>query len=133
MSKAINNLYKLITAINTRGIDKKHTQSISVDIVTFNSFEGTDKELIKLLKKIQCETLKYLEKELKLVVKNHYRNMWMVLGMSMFGLPLGVVFGFSIGNMGFIDVGLSIGMVIGVGTKMDEQVKKQDRVLNIDC
>ena len=55
----------------------------------------------------------------------------MVLGMSSFGLPLGVAFGASLSNMGLLGVGLPIGMVIGiaVGLKKDNQAAKEGRQL----
>jgi hypothetical protein len=34
----------------------------------------------------------------------------MVLGMSAFGIPMGVAFGLSMGNIGLLGIGLPIGM-----------------------
>ena len=69
-----------------------------------------------------------------MVPKNYYRNMWLALGMSVFGLPIGVAFGASIGNMGLLGVGLPIGMAIGtlVGSQMDKKALKESRQLNIE-
>lgn len=77
--------------------------------------------------------LKLLEKELKLVPKDHYRTRWMVVGMSAFGLPFGVVFGTSLGNMAYLGLGLPIGMGIGIaiGASMDEKAKKEGRQLTL--
>lgn len=88
----------------------------------------------KLLKTNLSKILKLLEKELKLVPKSHYRNQWMVLGMSAFGLPIGVAFGISIGNLGLLGLGLPIGMAIGiaVGTGMDEKARKEGRQLSCE-
>lgn len=58
----------------------------------------------------------------------------MVLGMPTIGLPIGVAFGASIGNMGLLGIGLPIGMVIGLalGSGMDKKVSKEGRQLNIE-
>ena len=74
------------------------------------------------------------EKELKIVTKNYYRNLWMVLGMSAFGLPLGVAFGLSLGNIGLLAIGLPIGMAIGtlVGSKLDKKALESGKQLDIE-
>lgn len=75
-----------------------------------------------------------LEKEVKLVPKNHYRNRWLALGMAAFGLPMGVVFGISLGNMAFLAIGLPIGMAIGiaVGTGLDKKASEEGRQLDVE-
>ena len=71
---------------------------------------------------------------MKIVPINHYRNLWMVIGMSAFGLPLGVAYGTSIGNIGMMAIGLPIGMVIGIaiGTNMDKKALADGRQLSIE-
>ena len=56
----------------------------------------------------------------------------MVLGMSAFGIPMGVLFGLSIGNMGMLGIGLPIGMAIGVGlgSSMDKKAYNEGRQLD---
>lgn len=104
----------------------------SVDILNSSTFKGT--QLAKLLKQKQTAILKQVEKEHKIVPKNYYRTLWMVLGMSAFGLPIGVAFGLSIGNIGLLAIGLPIGMGIGiaVGMSMDKKAMNEGRQLNIE-
>ena len=104
----------------------------SVDILNLSTFNGA--QLTKLLKKKQTAILKQVEKEHKIVPKNYYRTLWMVLGMSAFGLPIGVAFGLSIGNIGLLAIGLPIGMGIGiaVGMSMDKKAMNEGRQLNIE-
>ncbi len=96
---------------------------INTGIDQINSFSEPEKELRKQIRKTQSGILKLIERELKLVTKNHYRNTWLAVGMAAFGIPLGVAFGISIGNMGLLGIGLPIGMVIGmaVGSVMDKK------------
>lgn len=104
----------------------------SVDILNLSTFNGA--KLTKLLKQKQTAILKQVEKEHKIVPKNYYRTLWMVLGMSAFGLPIGVAFGLSIGNIGLLAIGLPIGMGIGivVGMSMDKKAMNEGRQLNIE-
>jgi hypothetical protein len=79
--------------------------------------------------------LKLLEKEQKIVPKKHYQTLWMVLGMSSFGLPMGVAFGLALGNIGLMGLGLPIGMGIGLamGTKMDKKALAEGRQLAFEA
>ena len=88
----------------------------------------------KQLRKTQTSILSKIEKELKLVTKNHYRNTWLAVGMAAFGIPLGVAFGASLGNMAFLGIGLPIGMIIGmaVGTNMDTKAFDEGRQLDLE-
>jgi len=103
-----------------------------VAIVNASAFIGND--LIKLVKKEQTLILKQVEKAHKIAPKNYYRNLWMLLGFTAFGLPIGVSFGLSIGNIGLMGVGLPIGMAIGaaVGASMDKKALNEGRQLDIE-
>ena len=92
------------------------------------------KELRKQIKNTQSGIIKLIEKEHKLVTKNHYRNTWLVVGMAVFGIPLGVAFGASLGNMAFLGIGLPIGMAIGsaVGTAMDKKAFEEGRQIDLE-
>jgi hypothetical protein len=104
----------------------------SIDILNSSRLSGA--QLTKLIKQKQTAILKQVEKELKIVPKNYYRTLWMVIGMSAFGLPIGVAFGLSIGNLGLLALGLPIGMGIGiaVGMSMDKKAMNEGRQLNIE-
>ncbi len=79
-----------------------------------------------------------IEKELKLVTKNHYRNTWLALGMAAFGIPLGVAFGTSLGNIAFIGIGLPNGLPnglavgIAVGTGMDKKAFEEGKQMDLE-
>jgi len=57
-------------------------KSINIDIDGINNSTQSGKEMLGLLRKKQTKIVKILEKELKLVSINHYRKMWLALGMS---------------------------------------------------
>lgn len=86
------------------------------------------------IKKAENQLIKLVEKEAKLVPKNYYRNLWMALGMSAFGIPLGVAFGLSIGNLAMMAVGIPIGFGIGiaVGSNLDQKAFDEGRQLDVE-
>jgi hypothetical protein len=58
----------------------------------------------------------------------------MAIGMSAFGIPLGVAFGASLGNMGLLGIGIPIGMVFGmaIGSGMDKKAIQEGRQLDLE-
>ena len=129
-----NDFEKLINELKKRKVPSDIVNSVNRDIDNINSFTGSNKDLLKQLKKAQSGIIKLAEKELKLVTKNHYRNMWLAMGMSAFGIPFGVVFGISLGNMAFLGIGIPIGMAIGIGigTAMDKKAFEEGRQLDLE-
>jgi hypothetical protein len=90
--------------------------------------------MTKLIKQKQSFIIKQVEKAHKIVPKNYYRTMYMLFGMSGIGIPIGVAFGLSIGNLGLLGLGLPIGMGIGVaiGSSLDKKALNTGRQLNIE-
>ncbi len=125
---------KLLNELNTKELTNEIMLAINNNIKQLNAITNSEKELGKQLKKSQTTILRILEKDLKLVPKNHYRNTWLAIGMSAFGIPLGVAFGASLENMAFIGIGLPIGMAIGiaVGTSMDKKASDNGKQLDIE-
>jgi hypothetical protein len=108
--------------------------AINKEIELINHFYGSDEGLINQLARAQKRILKLLEKQLRIVPRNHYLNLWMVLGMSAFGVPLGVVWGTTSGTMANLGIGLPIGMAIGiaVGAVLDGKARREGRQLDLD-
>jgi len=127
-------LGEFLNQLHKKNLTQNIIESINQDIEEVNAASLTGNDFRKLVKQKQTKIIKLLEKDLKVVPKNYYRNMWLALGMSVFGLPLAVAFGASIGNMGLLGVGLPIGMAIGtlVGSRMDKKALEEGRQLNIE-
>jgi len=108
--------------------------SINKGIDQVNTVSDSEKELKKQIKKNQSTILKTIEKELKLVTKNHYRNTWLPVGMAAFGIPLGVAIGTSTGNMAYLGIGFPFGLAIGIaiGTSMDKKAFEEGRQLDLE-
>jgi|SRR5690554_32361 len=124
----------LLTELKKRELPEEIVLFINEGIDEVNSASDSEKELSSQIKKTQTSILKLVEKELKLVPKNYYRNIWLALGMAAFGIPLGVAFGISMGNMGLLGLGLPIGLAIGiaVGAGMDKKAFESGRQLNLE-
>jgi hypothetical protein len=125
---------KLLTELRTKELPNETVNSINDGIDQINSVSESEKVLRRQINKTQSHIIKLIEKEHKLVTKNHYRNTWLAVGMAVFGIPLGVAFGASLGNMAFLGIGLPIGMAIGiaVGTGMDKKAFEEGRQIDLE-
>ena len=123
---------KLLNELRKRTLPDEVVAYINSCIGLVNS--TTDFGLRNQVKKTQADILKLLEKELKVVIKNHYRNEWMATGLATFGVPIGVIYGILNHNMAMLGFGLPIGMLIGmaVGSSMDKRALKEGRQLDIE-
>ncbi len=123
LSEVYIQLEELLKELNKKKLSPQVVEHINLEIKELNTSSLTDSRLLKFAKEKRTKIIRLFEKEHKIVPKNYYRNLWLVLGMSAFGLPLGVVFGLMTSNMGLLAIGLPIGMAIGiaVGTKMDNK------------
>ncbi|OZV70967.1 hypothetical protein [Winogradskyella aurantia] len=124
-------LQSLLAELQSRVLPDTMVTVINSEIDQLNASNTKDPKLYKQVFNTQQCILNHLEKSLKIVPKGYYQRLWMVLGMSAFGIPLGVALGTSQGNMGLLGIGLPIGMVIGiaVGTSLDKKAAKDNRQL----
>ena len=134
----LNRIYtqfnELLNELRKKELNENVEISINESINNLNSSTLSGTQLTKLVKQKQTAILKQVEKEQKIVPKNYYRTMWMLVGMSGIGLPIGVAFGLSIGNIGLLGLGLPIGMAIGlvIGMSLDKKALNDGRQLNIE-
>lgn len=124
---------QLIEEINKKDIPKESLHLISEMIKELQSNPKSAKLYAINIRRTQTKILRMLQKEHKIVPKNQFRNMWMAIGMSAFGVPMGVAFGASLQNMAFIGIGIPVGMIIGmaIGAGMDKKAEQEGRQLNI--
>lgn len=133
-SNACQSLGKLLNALESKELSMETQDFIDQEVDQLNSILTIDQNFIKVIKSKESNIIKLVEKKHKIVPKNYYKKLWMVLGMSAFGIPMGVAFGLSIGNLGMLGIGLPIGMGIGVaaGTVMDNKAFKEGRQLDFE-
>lgn len=132
--KRLVTFQKLIDELNTKEIPEKLSATINVLIDQLNTYIEQDQKLIKEIRKAQTTIVKTVEKELKIVPKNYYQNLWMGIGIGGFGIPMGVAFGAALDNMAFIGIGLPIGLALGIaiGASMDKKAFNEGRQLDIE-
>lgn len=125
---------RLLVELRKKALSDEVLKAINNGIDKINSVSVSEKALRKQINKTQSHIIKLIEKEHKLVTKNHYRNTWLAVGMSAFGIPIGLAFGASLGSMAYLGIGLPIGMVIGmaVGTSMDNKAFNEGRQLDLE-
>lgn len=137
-SKSLQSAYdrfaELLLSIENLDLREETVKEMNDNISMANEVKESEKLKMQFLKK-RHSILQILKKKEKLVAKNHYRNLWMALGMTIFGIPFGVVFALSLDNLVFIAIGLPIGMPIGlaIGAQKDKQAAEEGRQLNVDA
>ena len=125
----------LLSELRKKEVPDSIIQTINNEVEEINTSDSlTTNDLRKVIKKKQTAILRLIEKDLKLVPKNYYRTLWLALGMTVFGMPLGVLAGVLLGQPGLFAIGLPIGVAIGVtvGTLMDKTAAKENRQLNLE-
>jgi len=134
LSNAVNLFNQLLEELRKKELPDELISSLNQGIDELNTFSDRGKALRKEIHRQQSVILARLEKELKIVPKKHYQNTWMALGISTFGIPLGVALGISLDNMAFIGIGLPIGLTIGlaIGAGMDKKALEEGRQLDIE-
>jgi len=134
----LNELYsqfqEILEKLKHQKLPSEAVQYINNIVEQINSTMLQDKALLKLLKDKQNIIIKYLEKEHKIVPKNYYKKLWLAVGMTAFGLPIGVVFGLLMKNMGLMAIGLPIGLGFGAaaGSSMDKKALQEGRQIDVE-
>ncbi|MDI1322971.1 MAG: hypothetical protein PSV36_09490 [Algoriphagus sp.] len=125
---------RLLEEMKSRNLPKSIIEFTNQELLLIDGASSNEKTFAKQLKKSQTLILKLLEKELKIVPKNYYLTIYMSLGMAAFGIPIGVAFGLSLGNLAFLGIGLPIGMAIGtaIGTAKDSKAKASGNQLEVE-
>jgi len=125
---------RLILEIKKKKLPEEIELVINKHITQLNSITDTDKILRNEIRKEQSKIVGMLAQKLKIVPINYFRKTWFVLGMTVFGIPIGAAFGLSLNNMAYLGIGLPVGMSIGLamGSRMDNKAKEEGRQLDIE-
>ena len=136
INKAYNKLQSLIEALDKKEITSPELGSINERIELLNSFNGSEKELIKIINKTYRFIITFIEKNLKLVLKHHFRALWMFYG-SMAGVVLTSIFtNFDFASIDvFASLILPMAVVAGIviGIVMDNNAEKEDRQIDLEA
>lgn len=127
-------LDKLYLELEKKDLPAEVVEFINNRTDYLNTLGEQDPRLLKLLRKTKQDIVKQVEKQVKIVPRNYYRNLWMVIGMSVYGLPIGVIYATITQNWGLLGIGLPIGMLLGMGhgARLDKKASEELRQLDLD-
>jgi hypothetical protein len=130
----MSNFKELIEELQKKEVPQELEDEVSQIVLELNSSTLEGKKLRGLVFKKRRKTVQLIISKLNLFPINYHRKQWLVLGMSIFGAPIGVALGISLGSMAFLGLGLPIGMIVGiaVGTNMDRKAKAEGRQLDVE-
>ncbi len=123
----------MVEELNKKEIPDEIEAMINKEISLIDSFTGTDKELIKTINKTYTNILNLVRNKLGLVPKHYYQNLWMALGLSVFGVPFGILWFVASNNPAMFAIGIPLGLPIGiaVGSQKDKKAAKENKQLQI--
>ncbi|RKS53506.1 hypothetical protein BC962_1758 [Gillisia mitskevichiae] len=134
ISKEYELLEDLVQELQSRELPPEVVVDLNEEIFRLNAVIDNHLKLYFYIKLVKKKVLKKLIKDLEIVPKNYYRNLWLALGMCVFGLPLGIVLSTILDNISAIAMGLPIGLAIGVfvGSEMDKRAQENNRQLELE-
>lgn len=129
--KAYTKFSELLKEFEFKELSIETVSLINDEIEKLNAISTSDKKFYNSINDKENKIIRLVANKHKIVPINYYKKLWMLLGMSSFGIPLGVVFGFSIGNIALLGIGIPIGLAIGVGigTNLDKKAFVEGRQL----
>lgn len=124
---------RLLIELKNKQLSDKEIITINenVDAINASTLEGND--FAKLIKTNQIQILKLIQKESKIVPQQYYMTLGTITGMTAIGLPVGVAFGYALGNMGLLGLGLPIGLALGavIGRSLDKKAFENNKQLGL--
>lgn len=134
LATAFQKVQTLIESLNRHHLPQEVAEKINEEILAVDNIHGTEKEMVSRLNQIEKRIISLVSTRLGLVPEKHYKNIWLPLGMIVFGLPLGTLLFLLTGNAAFIGIGLPLGMAIGIflGMALDKRADNQNKVLKAD-
>ena len=132
LQKTYDSLLKFVDALNEKELTESFVNTSNEQIAELDQLASDDRVFKKKLVKIRSSLSSRAIKELKYIPKNYYMVLGMAIGMSAFGIPMGVVFGTVMDNMGLLSLGIPIGMSMGMvfGIALDKKAQDEGRQLS---
>ncbi len=123
---------RIIDSLVLKDITPERNQKI---VALFNKLqtelESNPKRLGRVLQRCYSELIKICYADYKLVTKGYYRSLWLALGMSVIGVPLGAVMYLLSNEIIYISIFIPMGMVVGmgIGSSLDKKAEREERLL----
>lgn len=126
-------LQTLVVELKKYDLSEDLIAIINKEVELLNGLGKHPKVFKRQLRVSQNKILSKLERKAKIVTKHHYRNMWLALGLAVFGVPIGVILSEILDNSGLIGIGFPFGMFIGImlGNQMDKKAASKGNQIDI--
>ncbi len=134
LAKRIDKYKTLLSALEKKEITVEVENSINDLTESINKLDLNNKKSSMEVTKFYHKALSIVEKELGYIPPKRNMVKWMIIGMTIFGVPLGVAIGAAIDNMAFLGAFIGVGLAIGVGigANLDKKAEEEGKVLNIE-
>lgn len=133
LDKKYQSLIKLVKALEEKDKTAHFVSETNAAMEDLNAMDSTDQDFPKQVSKVHTRLTQLMLKEMNYVTKNYHQGLWMSLGMTVFGLPIGLMFGSALDSMAYLGLGLPIGMSIGmtIGASLDQKANKEGRQIEL--
>ena len=127
VDRALSDLIKLLKALDLRGISPREIDEHLKELKRI--LNGPLKA--RYISGVYHAIKRQIHKDHKLVTPGYYRNLWMVLGMTVFGMFIGNILFAITGNAVYISMGLPMGLPLGIalGMYLDKKAMEEGKVL----
>jgi hypothetical protein len=131
LKNAVEKLNELIEGLYRKELNAELQEKIEETIIEVKRMKGTEREKARFIERRHQNLVNFAQKSMGYVTPKFYQNLWLALGMGVFGVPLGVAYSASLDNYAFIGIGIPIGMAIGIGigTAKDKKAKEEGLVI----
>ncbi len=115
-------LNQLTEILEERSLNPESIEFVNQQITRLNGLQQERQAYYLQLQKTNYPLLRHLEKHYGWVPKGHNTTRWLTVGMSIFGIPIGVSIGLLADNMALLGIGFGLGMLVGllVGYQKDQ-------------
>ncbi|BDC98783.1 hypothetical protein [Persicobacter psychrovividus] len=134
LKKAYRRIEALLYEIGDKQLSYAFVTEVNRQIAGINNFQENDRLLAAHINQLYEELLTELERDFELVPKNYFQQKWLLYGVSVIGLPIGLIIAIINHIPGNIILGLPIGLLIGllIGIEKDKNAKRENRQLQVE-
>ena len=133
LAKAYRRLHKVLAIAETKPLSESTISKINEKVQELNASTKINGALYRLVNLTENEIITILEQDIDIVPVGHYSKKWTAVGITLYGIPFGIILGLLTHNMGLFAIGLPIGLGIGalIGRSKDAQAAAQGRQYDI--
>lgn len=119
----------ILKSLEKRGLSKEEIESIEEKLKDMN-LEAAPRYRKRYFKKRLHRFKEFMSESLSLVTKNHYENLYLIIGM-VFGVTFGIIIGETSDKSMGLSLGICLGMLIGIliGRSKDAEALREGRVI----